>query len=179
MAPADQLQLDIYGELMDSLYLADTQGMRIGLRGLDTPDQSAQLAVRALEPARRGHLGDAWRPAALRLRRLMSWVAMDRAIRIANKHGLPADLPRLTATRDAIYQQIMEKGWNAKRSAFVQHYNTDVLDASLLLMPLVGFVSPQDPHVALDAACDGPGTGLGQPGLPLQSERLARRPARP
>jgi GH15 family glucan-1,4-alpha-glucosidase len=77
--------------------------------------------------------------------RLMEWVALDRSIRIAQNHGLPADLPRLTATRDAIYQQIMEKGWNAQRGAFVQHYNTDVLDASLLLMPLVGFISPKDP----------------------------------
>ncbi|HEX6540897.1 MAG TPA: glycoside hydrolase family 15 protein [Ktedonobacterales bacterium] len=142
---ADQLQLDIYGELLDSIYLADTQGLRVGhpgwthLRGLqewlfehwDQPEEGIWETRGGQQPFVYG--------------RLMSWVAMDRMIRIANSHGLPADLQRLIGTRDAIYQQIMEKGWNARRGAFVQHYNTDVLDASLLLMPLVGFVSPQDP----------------------------------
>jgi GH15 family glucan-1,4-alpha-glucosidase len=142
---SSQLQLDIYGEMMDSLYLADTQGLRVGhpgwthLRGVldwlcehwDQPEEGIWETRGGQQPFTYG--------------RLMSWVAMDRAIRIANNHGLPADLPRLTATRDAIYRQIMEKGWNAKRGAFVQHYNTDVLDASLLLMPLVGFIAPTDP----------------------------------
>ncbi|HKS70198.1 MAG TPA: glycoside hydrolase family 15 protein [Ktedonobacterales bacterium] len=142
---SDQLQLDIYGELMDSLYLADSQGIRIGdvgwkhVRGVldwlcehwDQPEEGIWETRGGQQPFTYG--------------RLMLWVAMDRAIRIAQHHGLPADLPRLTATRDAIYQQIMDKGWNATRGAFVQHYNTDVLDASLLLMPLVGFISPTDP----------------------------------
>ena len=142
---AGQLQLDIYGELMDSLYLADTQGIRVGHPGWtrllgvldwlcehwDQPEEGIWETRGGQQPFTYG--------------RLMSWVAMDRAIRIAQNHGLPADLPRLTATRDAIYQQIMTKGWNAKRGAFVQHYNTEVLDASLLLMPLVGFIAPTDP----------------------------------
>jgi GH15 family glucan-1,4-alpha-glucosidase len=142
---ADQLQLDIYGELMDSLFLADTQGLRVGHPGWthlrtvldwlcehwDQPEEGIWETRGGQQPFTYG--------------RLMSWVALDRAIRIAQHHGLPADLPRLTATRDAIYQQIMEKGWNAKRGAFVQHYHTDVLDASLLLMPLVGFIAPTDP----------------------------------
>ena len=57
----------------------------------------------------------------------------------------PADLARWTAERDAIYHQIMERGWNPKIGAFIQHYDTDVLDASLLLMPLQGFIAPRDP----------------------------------
>jgi GH15 family glucan-1,4-alpha-glucosidase len=140
-----QLQLDIYGELMDSVFLADTQGFRIGHTGWthlsavldwlcdhwDQPEEGIWETRGGQQPFTYG--------------RLMSWVAMDRAIRIAEHHGLPADLPRLTATRDAIYQQILAKGWNAKRGAFTQHYHTDVLDASLLLMPLVGFISPTDP----------------------------------
>ncbi|HEY6738058.1 MAG TPA: glycoside hydrolase family 15 protein, partial [Actinopolymorphaceae bacterium] len=77
--------------------------------------------------------------------RLMSWVAMDRALRIAHRHGRPADVDRWRAKRDAIYRQIMEKGWNTERRAFVQHYGSDVLDASTLMMPLVGFVAPTDP----------------------------------
>jgi GH15 family glucan-1,4-alpha-glucosidase len=141
----DQLQLDIYGELIDSLYVADTQGLRLGhvawtrLNDLlgwlgehwDQPEEGIWETRGGQQPYVYG--------------RLMSWVAFDRAIRIATNHGLPADLQRLATVRDAIYQQIMKKGWNAKRAAFVQHYDTDVLDASLLLMPLVGFVSPTDP----------------------------------
>jgi GH15 family glucan-1,4-alpha-glucosidase len=76
---------------------------------------------------------------------MQCWLAFDRGLRLASELGLPTDQARLTAERDKIYTQIMEKGWNAKRGAFVQHYNTDVLDASNLMMPLVGFISPQDP----------------------------------
>jgi GH15 family glucan-1,4-alpha-glucosidase len=75
----------------------------------------------------------------------MSWVAFDRAIRLANKHGRPAPVGTWTAARDAVYQQIMDRGFHPKREAFVQHYATDVLDASLLYMPLVGFISGADP----------------------------------
>jgi pentatricopeptide repeat protein len=77
--------------------------------------------------------------------RLMSWVAFDRAIRLARGRSRPADLMRWTTARDEIYKQIMSRGFHEGRQAFVQHYNTDVLDASLLYMPLVGFVSPDDP----------------------------------
>jgi len=142
---SEQLQLDIYGELMDSLYLADTQGLRVGHRGwthllgvMDWLCEHWDLKEEGIWETRGGQ-------QPFTYGRLMSWVAMDRAIRIATSHGLPANLPRLTAARDTIYREIMEKGWNAKRGAFVQHYNTDVLDASLLLMPLVGFISPTDP----------------------------------
>lgn len=64
---------------------------------------------------------------------------------MASEIGLPADLARLITERDKIYDQIHERGWNPEKRAFVQHYRTDVLDASVLLMPLVGFVSPSDP----------------------------------
>jgi GH15 family glucan-1,4-alpha-glucosidase len=77
--------------------------------------------------------------------RLMSWVALDRAIRLATTHARPADVARWTRERDRIYRQIMVRGWNPERGAFVQHYDTSVLDASLLHMPLVGFISPRDP----------------------------------
>ncbi|MGH3508375.1 MAG: glycoside hydrolase family 15 protein, partial [Nocardioidaceae bacterium] len=78
--------------------------------------------------------------------RLMSWVAVERAIRVAHQRGLPADLRRWTSVRDSIYRQIMERGWHPARQAFVQHYDTDVLDASLLLMPLCKFIAPTDPR---------------------------------
>jgi GH15 family glucan-1,4-alpha-glucosidase len=76
--------------------------------------------------------------------RLMEWVAFDRAIRMAIDHGWPADLPRWTKERDEIYRWIQTKGWNDSMKAYVQYEGSDVLDASLLLMPLIGFVSPVD-----------------------------------
>ncbi len=78
--------------------------------------------------------------------RLMTWVAFDRAIRLARDRGRPADLVRWTGLRDAVYEQIMERGFDPKREAFVQHYGTDLLDAALLYMPLVGFIAPTDPR---------------------------------
>jgi GH15 family glucan-1,4-alpha-glucosidase len=75
----------------------------------------------------------------------MCWVAIERAVRIARQRGLPADLTRWTAARDAIYYQIMDQGFDADRGAFVQHYGFHALDASLLLMPMVKFISPTDP----------------------------------
>jgi GH15 family glucan-1,4-alpha-glucosidase len=85
--------------------------------------------------------------------RLMSWVAIERAIRIARQRGLPADLVRWLDVRDTIYRQIMERGWSEQRHAFVQHYDTAYLDASVLLMPLVKFIAPTDPRwlTTLDA----------------------------
>jgi len=77
--------------------------------------------------------------------RLMSWVALDRGVRLATKHGRPAPVDRWRFQRDAIYNQIMERGWSPRRNAFVQHYKTDVLDSSLLRMSTLGFISPTDP----------------------------------
>jgi GH15 family glucan-1,4-alpha-glucosidase len=73
------------------------------------------------------------------------YTALDRAIRMATARGRPADIARWTSTRDAVYTQIMDRGWNPKVGAFTQHYDTEVLDSSLLLMPLQGFIAPRDP----------------------------------
>jgi len=75
----------------------------------------------------------------------MCWVAFDRGIRMAAAHGLPADVARWTVERDRIHRQVMDKGFHDKRQAFVQHYNTDVLDAALLRMPAVGMIDGRDP----------------------------------
>ena len=75
----------------------------------------------------------------------MCWVAFDRGIRMAAAHGRPAAVGRWTEARDAIYDQILDKGWNPQRQAFVQHYDSPVLDSSLLRMSSVGFIAPQDP----------------------------------
>lgn len=75
----------------------------------------------------------------------MSWVALDRAVRLAQGRGRPADTDRWVRDRNQIYEQIMTRGFHPGRGAFVQHYATDVLDASLLTMPSVGFIAPTDP----------------------------------
>src|SRR5690242_6051736 len=75
----------------------------------------------------------------------MSWVALDRGLRLAAEHGRPEPVERWAAERDRIYDQILERGWNAERQAFVQHYDDRVLDSLLLRMARVGFISPYDP----------------------------------
>jgi GH15 family glucan-1,4-alpha-glucosidase len=75
----------------------------------------------------------------------MNWVALDRGIRLATSHGRPGSIDTWRRQRDAIYSQIMERGWSPRRQAFVQHYDTEVLDSSLLRMSKVGFITPNDP----------------------------------
>src|SRR5215475_6265346 len=77
----------------------------------------------------------------------MSWVALDRSLRLADKRSFPADRNRWLRVRDEIYEEVMAKGWNPKRRAFVQSYGSDALDASTLLMPLVFFMAPSDPRM--------------------------------
>jgi GH15 family glucan-1,4-alpha-glucosidase len=77
----------------------------------------------------------------------MCWVALDRGLRLADKRSFPAERTRWLDVRDRIYEEVMTKGWSEKRQAFVQHYEGDSLDASNLIMPLVFFVSPNDPRM--------------------------------
>ncbi len=77
--------------------------------------------------------------------RFQCWVALDRAIRLAERTGRPANVTRWAAERDRLYNQVMKRGWNSKVGAFTQHYATDVLDSSLLLMPVEGFIDATDP----------------------------------
>jgi GH15 family glucan-1,4-alpha-glucosidase len=78
--------------------------------------------------------------------KVMSWVALDRGIRLAERRSFPADLPKWCRVRNTIYEEIQTRGWNKKRQAFVQHYGSETLDASVLIMPLVFFMSPTDPR---------------------------------
>ncbi|MEC4572885.1 glycoside hydrolase family 15 protein [Streptomyces virginiae] len=141
-AAADQIQLDIYGEASDAL--AQTRDMG-GIKGWqayatvldwladhwDRPDEGIWET--------RGGRQD------FTFSRLMTWVAFERGIHLASTFARPADIDRWRGVRDTVFAQIVERGWNADKQAFVQHYATDVLDASLLLMPRVGFLSPVDP----------------------------------
>jgi len=142
---ADQLQLDIYGEAMDSIYFADQHGLTASHRGwqricdlLDWVTENWDQPEEGIWETRGGRQDFTYG-------RLMNWVALDRGIRLATAHGRPAPVERWRSQRDAIYNQIMEKGWSPTRKAFRQHYETDVLDASLLRMTTVGFIMPNDP----------------------------------
>jgi GH15 family glucan-1,4-alpha-glucosidase len=143
---ATQLQLDIYGELIDSVYLYNKYGKPIYHDAWEHVCRIIEWLSANWDRADEGIWETRGGRQHFTYSRLMSWVAVERAIRIARQRGLPADLVAWLATRDEIYHQIMRRGWNEERQAFVQHYESDVLDASNLLMPLVKFIAPTDPR---------------------------------
>jgi GH15 family glucan-1,4-alpha-glucosidase len=143
---AEQLQLDIYGELIDSVYLYNKYASPIShdswmdlTRVIEWICENWDQADEGIWEVRGGRQHFTYS-------RLMSWVALERAIRMATARGLPANLGDWQVARDKIYHEIIAKGWHEQRQAFVQHYDTDVLDASVLMMPLVKFVAPTDPR---------------------------------
>ena len=142
---SEQLQLDIYGEAMDSLFLADRAGLPIGDRGWREIRGMLDWLTTHWDQPDEGIWETRGGRKQFTYGRLMSWVAFDRGIRLATSHGRPADLGRWTAARDEIYEQILERGWSSRRRAFVQHFDDEVLDSALLRMPAVGFVTPYDP----------------------------------
>jgi len=142
----DQLQLDIYGELVDSVYLYNKYGTPISHDAWQDLSSIVNWVGENWDQADEGIWETRGGRKNFTLSRLMCWVAIERAIRMARQRGLPADLVRWMRHRDDIYEQIMERGWSERRQAFVQHYDSDDLDASLLLMPLVQFVAPTDPR---------------------------------
>ena len=141
-----QLQLDIYGELMDSVYLYNKYGAPISY---DLWRHLRRLVDWVCDNWRRQDEG-LWEVRGSRRHfvysKLMCWVAIDRGLRLANKRSFPADRVRWMVVRDEIYEEIMARGWSESRQAFVQHYDTESLDASNLMMPLVFFLSPADPR---------------------------------
>jgi GH15 family glucan-1,4-alpha-glucosidase len=143
---ADQLQLDIYGELIDSVYLYNKHGTPLYHDAWEELSRIVEWVCEHWDQADEGIWETRGGRRHFTYSRVMSWVAVERAVRIARQRGLPADLVRWMTTRDEIYRQVMERGWHRGREAFVQHYDTDVLDASVLLMPLVKFIAPTDPR---------------------------------
>ncbi len=158
---ANQLQLDIYGELMDSIYLFNKYGSPISY------DLWTHLRRMINWVCDHWHEKDEgiWEVRGGRQEflysKLMCWVALDRGLRLADKRSFPANRERWLDVRDEIYEDIMSKGWNQKRNAFVQHYGSESLDAANLLMPLVFFLSPTDPRMlrTLDATMRAPSQG--------------------
>jgi GH15 family glucan-1,4-alpha-glucosidase len=145
-AASSHLQLDIYGELMDSVYLYDKYGSPIGhdawmsvvrvIEWLCAHWREKDESIWEVRGGRREFLYS----------RVMCWVAIDRAIRLANRRSFPAPLSRWYEIRDTIYRDIFERFWNPARGGFVQHPGAETFDAAALLMPLMRFISPTDPR---------------------------------
>ncbi len=152
----DQLQLDIYGELIDSVYLYNKYAHPISYDAWDDLCRILEWLCENWDQADEGIWEVRGGRQHFTYSRLMSWVAIERAIRIARQRGLPGDLVGWLEVRDQITRQILDRGWNEKRRAFVQHFGSDVLDASVLLMPLTKFIAPRDPRwlSTLDAIGD-------------------------
>jgi GH15 family glucan-1,4-alpha-glucosidase len=142
---ADQLQLDIYGEAADAIYLADSRGVQAGHQGWTALADITDWLCDHWDQPDEGIWETRGGRKNFTYGRFQVWVALDRAIRLAAQRSRPADIARWTTTRDAVYRQIMDRGWNPKIGAFTQHYDTEVLDSSLLMMPLQGFIAPRDP----------------------------------
>jgi GH15 family glucan-1,4-alpha-glucosidase len=144
---SNQLKLDVYGEVMDALY----QGRRAELGALD--------AAFDLQRAMLDHLAAIWREPDdgiwevrggrqhFTYSKVMAWVAFDRALKLAEEFGLEGPVADWKAQRQEIHDDICAKAFNSNIGAFTQHYGTDALDASVLLMPLVGFLPASDPRV--------------------------------
>jgi GH15 family glucan-1,4-alpha-glucosidase len=157
----NQLQLDIYGELMDSVYLYNKYGSPISYelwvylrRLINWVCDNWQRKDEGVWEVRGGQQHFVYS-------KLMCWVAVDRGLRLADKRSFPADRERWLTVRDEIYEDIMAKGWSQKRQAFVQHYGSEALDAANLMLPLVFFLSPTDPRMlkTLDAVNQPPEQG--------------------
>ena len=146
-AAASQLQIDVYGEVMDALHHA-----RDG--GLAAPPESWALQTGIIE-----HLISIWdQPDEgmwetrggrrhFTLSKMMAWVALDRAVRDAEQYNLPGPLDQWRALRDEIHARVCREGFSEKKNSFTQSFGSEELDASLLITPLIGFLPAEDPRV--------------------------------
>jgi GH15 family glucan-1,4-alpha-glucosidase len=174
----NQLQLDIYGELMDAAYLFNQYGTPIGY---DSWVDLRRLVEWVCENWSQPDEG-IWEVRSGRQHfvysKLMCWVAVDRVLRLAQKRSLPADEPRWREVRNQIYEDVMHHGWDPKLQAFVRAYGSTGLDAANLIMPLVFFTAPNDPRMlsTIDAIRQPVAAGgLGGGNLIFRYQRLGNQ----
>lgn len=156
-----QFQNDIYGELLDAFYLSNKYVAPVSY------DVWRQIRSRINWVCENWKLPDEgiWEvrksPEHFVYSKVMNWVALDRAIRLAEKRSFPTDLVRWQRIRDEIYEEIMSRGWSEESRTFTQAYDRSELDASLLIMPLVFFMAPNDPRMlrTIDAIMRSPSQG--------------------
>jgi len=160
-AAYEQLQLDTTGALLDSVYLFNKYGVPISYGFWRELRRLVRWVADHWEEDDEGiwEVRSGRRPFVYS--KLMCWVAVDRALRLADKRSFPADRHGWELLRDRIYEDVMERGWNGKVRSFVQSYDSESLDAATLIMPLVFFVSPNDPRMleTLDAIQRSPRHG--------------------
>ncbi|SEO05321.1 glycoside hydrolase family 15 protein [Actinacidiphila rubida] len=142
---ADQLQLDIYGEAVYALSQGREIGQQASYRGWKSFATTLDWLADHWDRPDEGIWETRGGRKDFTYSRVMAWAAFDHGLKLAEAFRRPADMEKWRAARDAIYEQVLHRGWSDKEKAFVQHYDGDVLDASLLLMPRVGFVTPRDP----------------------------------
>ena len=147
-AASGQFQLDVYGEVADALY----QAHRHGLSDLDDAWRMGQAILGFLEDAWKQPDQGIWEVRGCRRHfthsKVMAWVAFDRGVKAVEQFGYSAEgLGRWKEARDAIHREVCEKGFDSKLNAFVQSYGSSCLDASLLMIPLVGFLPADDPRM--------------------------------
>ncbi len=146
-AASEQLQIDVYGEMTEALHQARSAG-------LTDPHKSWTLQVAIME-----HLEQIWRQPDdgiwetrggrkhFTYSKVMAWVAFDRMVKDAESHNLAGPVDRWCTVRDEIMAEVLERGFHKGKNSFTQHFDTDELDASLLMIPLVGFLPHDDPRV--------------------------------
>ncbi len=146
-AAASQLQLDIYGPLLDSIYLSDKHGVPVTYRTWERTSRTLNWVCRNWDRPDAGIWEIRGQERHFLSSRLMCWVALDRGLRLAAKRSLPAEeAAKWRENRDRIYRDIHENFWDARRGAFVQYKGGKTLDGSVLLMPLMRFISAKDPR---------------------------------
>jgi GH15 family glucan-1,4-alpha-glucosidase len=143
---AKHIQLDIYGELMDSVYLYDKHGVPISYDLWVALSRELEWLARHWREPDEGIWETRGGKKRFTYSALMTWVAFERAQRIARHRGLPAPEAIWSDLADGAYREVQEKGWDAERGAYVQYYGSKRLDASMLVMPLVKFAGPTDPR---------------------------------
>lgn len=141
-----QLQLDIYGELLDAVYLVNKYGNPISHDMWNRIRRMVTYVIDHWQEPDEGIWETRGGKRHFLFSRLMCWVAVDRALRLAGKRSFPAPYQMWEGVRDEIYEDIHENFWDEEKGAFVQYKGGKALDASSLLLPLVRFISPTDPR---------------------------------
>jgi GH15 family glucan-1,4-alpha-glucosidase len=154
-AASTQVQLDVYGEIMDAMYLTLVHG---GEKSSFAWSLMKQL-LKWLEHGWRQEDAGIWEVRGPNRHfthsKIMAWVAFDRAVRMCEEFGQVGPVDRWRDIRDEIHAEVLDKAWSERQHAFAQYYGSDDMDASILLMPIIGFLPPNDPRVmsTVEAVC--------------------------
>ena len=146
-AASEQIQLDVYGELAGAFYETRRYGEEITHSDWGFISKIVNTACQTLDTKDSGIWEVRGAPKHFTHSKLMCWVALDRGIKLAEKYSLEAPLEEWKKARDEIRQAILERGFNARLGSFVQSFDSEELDATSLLIPIMGFLPPEDPRV--------------------------------